>query len=41
VKPRLEWLLVFVPVAIVLEVAHGEPVAIFVTSALAILPSRD
>jgi Ca2+:H+ antiporter len=37
-KPRLEWLLVFVPAAIVLEVVHAEPLAIFVTSALAILP---
>jgi Ca2+:H+ antiporter len=37
-RPRLEWLLVFVPVAIVLELAHGEPVAIFITCALAILP---
>ena len=37
-KPRLEWLLVFVPIALVLEIAHGEPIAIFATSALAILP---
>jgi Ca2+:H+ antiporter len=37
-RPRLEWLLVLVPVAIVLEIAHGEPLAIFFTSALAILP---
>jgi Ca2+:H+ antiporter len=37
-KPRLEWLLVFVPVAAVLEIAHGNEIAIFVTSALAILP---
>lgn len=37
-KPRLEWLLVLVPVAIVLEIVHGEPVAIFSASALAILP---
>jgi Ca2+:H+ antiporter len=37
-KPRLDWLLVVVPVAIVLEIAHGDPVAIFITSALAILP---
>jgi Ca2+:H+ antiporter len=37
-KPRLDWLLVFVPVAIVLEVAHATPVAIFIVSALAILP---
>jgi Ca2+:H+ antiporter len=37
-RPRLEWLLVFVPVAIVLELVHGEPIAIFAVSALAILP---
>ncbi|HEX2057715.1 MAG TPA: calcium/proton exchanger [Actinomycetota bacterium] len=37
-KPRLEWLLVFVPVALVLEIAHGDPIAIFAVSALAILP---
>ena len=37
-KPRLEWLLVFVPVAIVLEIIHGAPLAIFVTTSLAILP---
>lgn len=37
-KPRLEWLLVFVPVAIVLEVVHAPHLPIFVTSALAILP---
>jgi Ca2+:H+ antiporter len=38
VKPKLEWLLVFVVVAIVLEVVGGNHVAIFVTSAIAILP---
>ena len=37
-KPRLEWLLVMVPVAFVLELTHSEPVAIFAVSALAILP---
>lgn len=37
-KPRLEWLLAFVPVAVVLEIAHASLLAIFVTSALAILP---
>ncbi|MDQ3981260.1 MAG: calcium/proton exchanger [Actinomycetota bacterium] len=37
-RPRLEWLLVLVPVAIVLEIVHAEPLAIFFTSALAILP---
>ena len=37
-RPRLEWLLVFVPAAIVLELVHAEPVVIFGISALAILP---
>ena len=37
-KPRLEWLLVFVPIALVLEITHGDPTAIFAVSALAILP---
>ena len=37
-RPRLEWLLVFVLVSIVLEVTHGAPVAIFICSAIAILP---
>ncbi len=37
-RPRLEWLLVFVPVAIFLELTHGPDVAIFITSALAVLP---
>ena len=37
-KPKMEWLLVFVPVAIVLELTHGPAVAIFAISALAILP---
>src|SRR5918996_2363658 len=37
-KPRLEWLLAFVPVAIVLEIAHGDPLVIFGTSAIGILP---
>src|ERR671915_831794 len=37
-KPRLEWLLVFVPAAIVLELIHAAPVAIFIVSAVAILP---
>ena len=37
-KPRLEWLLIFVPVALVLEIVHGAPVAIFVAAALAVLP---
>ena len=37
-KPRLEWLLVFVPLAVVLELMHANEVAIFVTAGLAILP---
>ncbi|MFN2587905.1 MAG: calcium/proton exchanger [Actinomycetota bacterium] len=37
-RPRLEWLLVFVPIAAILEIAHGDPIAIFVISGLAILP---
>ncbi|HEX2050463.1 MAG TPA: calcium/proton exchanger [Actinomycetota bacterium] len=37
-KPKLEWLLAFVPVAVVLELVHADPIAIFVVSALSILP---
>ncbi len=37
-KPSLDWLLVLVPVAIVLEVVGGADLAIFLTSAAAILP---
>lgn len=37
-KPKLDWLLVFVPIAIVLELMHAAGPAIFVTAALAILP---
>ncbi|HET6792702.1 MAG TPA: calcium/proton exchanger [Actinomycetota bacterium] len=37
-KPSLDWLLVLVPLAIVLEVAAGPELAIFLTSAGAILP---
>jgi Ca2+:H+ antiporter len=37
-KPGLSYLLVLVPVAVVLELIHAEPLSIFVTSALAILP---
>lgn len=37
-KPKLEWLLVLVPIVIVLELAHAEPTLIFVLSAFAILP---
>jgi Ca2+:H+ antiporter len=38
VRPRLDWLLVLVPVALILDVAGAGSVAIFVVSALAILP---
>jgi Ca2+:H+ antiporter len=45
-KLSLDWLLVFLPVAIVLEVAHGwyhaswaSPTAVFVCSAIAIIPA--
>jgi Ca2+:H+ antiporter len=37
-KPSLDWLLVLVPVSVVLEVVHGPELAIFLTSAVAILP---
>ncbi len=37
-KPKMEWLLVFVPIAALLEFTHGNEVAIFVLSAVAILP---
>src|SRR5438093_1249556 len=37
-EPRLDWLLVFVPVAIALRVAGVSDVAVFATAALAIVP---
>ena len=37
-RPRLEWLLAFVPVVVALELLHGPPTAVFVTAALAIVP---
>ncbi len=37
-KPSLDWLLVLVPVAVALELAGGNELAIFLTSAAAILP---
>jgi len=37
-KPKFAWLLIFVPVAVVLEITHADPVIIFAVSALAILP---
>lgn len=38
IKPSLDWLLIFVPVAIVLRFWHGNPTALFVCSALGIIP---
>lgn len=39
-KPRLDWLLVFVPIAMVLRFAPGleNPTALFIVSCLAIIP---
>jgi hypothetical protein len=37
-RPSLNWLLVFVPVSIVADLFIHQPVLIFATSALAILP---
>lgn len=37
-KPRLEWLLVFIPIAAILDFVDASPVAIFLTAAVAILP---
>ena len=37
-RPSLDWLLVLVPVSIVLELAGGNELLIFLTSAGAILP---
>ncbi|MGZ8630535.1 MAG: hypothetical protein ACXWZF_06145 [Actinomycetota bacterium] len=37
-KPSLDWLLVLVPAAVALELAGGNELAIFLTSAAAILP---
>ena len=37
-KPKLEWLLAFLPVALVLEIVHGPAVWIFATAAISILP---
>jgi Ca2+:H+ antiporter len=34
----LNWLLIFLPIAIVLELTHANPIAIFFASALAIIP---
>jgi Ca2+:H+ antiporter len=37
-RPSLDWLLILVPVSLVLKVAGGPDLAIFLTSAMAILP---
>ena len=37
-KPRIEWLLVFVPIAVVVELTHGPEVWIFITASAAVLP---
>lgn len=37
-RPSLYWLLVFVPVSVALELTGGSPIAVFVTSSLAIIP---
>ncbi len=37
-KPSLNWLLVFVPAAAVLELTHASPTAVFVCSCIAIIP---
>jgi Ca2+:H+ antiporter len=38
IKPSLDWLLIFVLVAVLLRVWHGNPTALFVCSALGIIP---
>ena len=38
VENWLNWLLIFLPVTAFLEFTHASPVAIFVTSCLAIIP---
>ena len=37
-KPRIEWLLIFVPIAFVVELTHGPEVWIFITASAAVLP---
>ena len=34
----LRWLLLFIPVAIVVELLHGNEIILFATSALAVIP---
>jgi Ca2+:H+ antiporter len=36
--PKIQWLLLFLPVALLLEFAHVSDLAVFITSALAIIP---
>lgn len=36
--PKIQWLLLFLPVALLLEFAHTDNLAVFATSALAIIP---
>ncbi len=37
-KPSLNWLLIFLPIAVVLEYTHGNPALIFGASCIAIIP---
>jgi Ca2+:H+ antiporter len=37
-KPRIEWLLAFIPAAVILEIAHADEIAVFVTASFAVLP---
>ena len=37
-KPSLDWLLVFVPIALFFKLTHGSPTALFITACLAIIP---
>jgi Ca2+:H+ antiporter len=37
-KNPLSWMLIFVPVAIVVELAHADPLYVFIASAVAIIP---
>lgn len=40
-KPSVNWLLAFVPIAVVLERAHAAPPVVFFTAALAIVPAAS
>ncbi len=37
-KPSLDWLLLFVPVAIFFKLTHGAPTTLFITACLAVIP---